>query len=100
MWQADLTKSVYNIGFREEVIDYDSIINIGIILSLDFDPIVEEWLLDIFLSFFFRGILVFFFFEIWSYSIWSPEEFRRSSISLNLIEWSESCWMFYFGVEL
>lgn len=31
---------------------------------------------------------------------WSTDEFRRSSISLNLIEWSESCWMFYFGVEL
>lgn len=30
---------------------------------------------------------------------WSTDEFRRSSIPLNLIEWSESCWMFYFGVE-
>lgn len=53
-----------------------------------------------FFLFFFVEFWPFFFFEIWSYSIWSPEEFRRSSISLNLIEWSESCWMFYFGVEL
>lgn len=54
-------------------------------------------------------IFFFFFFFLWNCSLfflkygaisWSPEEFRRSSISLNLIEWNESCWMFYFGVEL
>lgn len=88
-------------GFRGEK---SSIMIRLLILELFFRWILIQLLKNdcwiFFFLFFFVEFWPFFFFEIWSYSIWSPEEFRRSSISLNLIEWSESCWMFYFGVEL